>query len=153
VGCPEQPRWHRRQIDDTIQQIKLLLAKRHDVTLDQPDFTVQTQQNTIDTQASTTASFRSLLGWVAGVSLVLGGIGIMSIMLVSVTERTREIGIRQSVGAAESDIRWQFLSEALILSLVGGLIGVLVGVGGSWLCPWRPNSPSAPSSWKRPARP
>ena len=120
-------------IDDTIQQIKLLLAKRHDVTLDQPDFTVQTQQNIIDTQASTTASFRSLLGWVAGVSLVVGGIGIMNIMLVSVTERTREIGIRQSVGASESDIRWQFLSEALMLSLVGGLIGVLSGVGGSWL--------------------
>ena len=120
-------------IDDTIQQIKLLLAKRHGVTLDQPDFTVQTQQNIIDTQASTTASFRSLLGWVAGVSLVVGGIGIMNIMLVSVTERTREIGIRQSVGASESDIRWQFLSEALMLSLVGGLIGVLSGVGGSWL--------------------
>jgi putative ABC transport system permease protein len=70
---------------------------------------------------------------VAAVSLIVGGIGIMNIMLVSVTERTREIGIRQSVGASPNDIRWQFLTEALLLSLVGGLIGILFGVGGSWL--------------------
>jgi putative ABC transport system permease protein len=120
-------------IADTILQIKLLLAKRHNVTLDTLDFTVQTQENIIATRESTTASFRSLLGWVAGVSLVVGGIGIMNIMLVSVTERTREIGIRQSVGATQNDIRRQFLTEALMLSLVGGLVGVLSGVGGSWL--------------------
>jgi hypothetical protein len=70
---------------------------------------------------------------VAGISLIVGGIGIMNIMLVSVTERTREIGLRQSVGATPNDIRWQFLSEALLLSVIGGLIGILVGVGGSWL--------------------
>jgi putative ABC transport system permease protein len=67
------------------------------------------------------------------VSLVVGGIGIMNIMMVSVTERTREIGIRQATGATPGDIRWQFLTEALMLSLVGGLIGVASGVGGSWL--------------------
>jgi putative ABC transport system permease protein len=67
------------------------------------------------------------------VSLLVGGIGIMNIMLVSVTERTREIGIRQAVGAAPSDIRLQFLVEALVLSLVGGLVGVIVGIGGSWI--------------------
>ena len=116
-----------------ILQVSLLLAKRHEVTLDAPDFVVQTQQDIIDTQQATTEAFRSLLAWVAGVSLIVGGIGIMNIMLVSVTERTREIGIRQSVGASDSDIRGQFLSEALMLSLVGGLIGVLTGVGGSWL--------------------
>ena len=120
-------------IDDVILQVSLLLAKRHEVTLDAPDFVVQTQQDIIDTQQATTEAFRSLLAWVAGVSLIVGGIGIMNIMLVSVTERTREIGIRQSVGASDSDIRGQFLSEALMLSLVGGLIGVLTGVGGSWL--------------------
>ena len=121
----------KAKMDDVIYQIQLLLAKRHDVTLDAPDFVVRTQQDIISTQESTTAAFRNLLGWVAGVSLLVGGIGIMNIMLVSVTERTREIGIRQSVGATPNDIRWQFLTEALLLSLVGGLIGVLVGIGGS----------------------
>jgi len=78
-------------------------------------------------------AFRDLLTWVAAVSLLVGGIGIMNIMLVSVTERTREIGIRQSVGASPNDIRYQFLTEALLLSLVGGLIGVMVGIGGAYL--------------------
>ena len=77
--------------------------------------------------------FRFVMAAIAGVSLLVGGIGIMNIMLVSVTERTREIGIRQSVGATPNDIRLQFLSEALMLSLVGGLIGVAAGVGGSFL--------------------
>ena len=110
---------------------RLLLAKRHDVSLDEPDFSITTQQDIIQTQEATTAAFRNLLAWVAAVSLLVGGIGIMNIMLVSVTERTREIGIRQAIGASPADIRWQFLTEALLLSLVGGLIGVLSGVGGS----------------------
>ena len=119
--------------DEIITQIELLLAKRHDVSLDSADFTVTTQQDIISTQESTTSAFRSLLAWVAGVSLIVGGIGIMNIMLVSVTERTREIGIRQSIGATPEDIRLQFLTEALLLSIVGGLIGVLVGVGGAYI--------------------
>jgi len=123
----------QEDMDSVILQIESLLARRHDVTLENPDFTVQTQQDIISTQEATTAAFRALLGWVAGVSLLVGGIGIMNIMLVSVTERTREIGIRQSVGARPADIRWQFLIEALLLSLVGGLIGVAAGVGGSWI--------------------
>ena len=120
-------------MQNVIQQISFLLAKRHDVSLEEADFTITTQQDIIQTQEATTAAFRNLLAWVAGVSLIVGGIGIMNIMLVSVTERTREIGIRQSVGATPDDIRWQFLTEAVVLSLVGGLIGVLVGVGGSWI--------------------
>jgi putative ABC transport system permease protein len=120
-------------IEDVILQVELLLARRHELALEEADFTVVTQQDIIQTQEATTAAFRSLLAWVAGVSLVVGGIGIMNIMLVSVTERTREVGIRQAVGAAPSDIRWQFLTEALLLSLVGGLLGVLVGVGGALL--------------------
>ena len=119
------------ELEDVILQIELLLAKRHDVLLEEADFVVTTQQDVIQTQEATTAAFRDLLSWVAGVSLVVGGIGIMNIMLVSVTERTREIGIRQSVGATPLDIRWQFLTEALMLSLVGGLVGVITGVGGS----------------------
>jgi putative ABC transport system permease protein len=120
-------------LNDVILQIELLLAKRHDVSLEEPDFSITTQQDIISTQEATTEAFRNLLAWVAAVSLLVGGIGIMNIMMVSVTERTREIGIRQSVGASPSDIRWQFLTEALLLSLAGGLIGVGVGVGGSWL--------------------
>jgi putative ABC transport system permease protein len=119
------------ELDNVILQIELLLAKRHDVSLDEPDFIITTQQDIIQTQEATTAAFRNLLAWVAAVSLLVGGIGIMNIMLVSVTERTREIGIRQAVGASPTDIRWQFLTEALLLSLVGGLLGVIGGVGGS----------------------
>ena len=120
-------------IDDIITQVELLLVKRHDLTLDTADFTVTTQQDIISTQESTTSAFRSLLAWVAGVSLIVGGIGIMNIMLVSVTERTREIGIRQAVGATPDDIRLQFLTEALMLSIVGGLIGIVVGIGGAYI--------------------
>jgi putative ABC transport system permease protein len=120
-------------LEDIILQIELLLAKRHDVSLEEPDFLVTTQQDVIETQEATTEAFRDLLAWVAAVSLLVGGIGIMNIMMVSVSERTREIGIRQSIGASPNDIRWQFLTEALLLSLVGGLIGVAAGVGGSWL--------------------
>ncbi len=119
--------------DAIIVNIERLLIKRHDVTADTEDFTITTQQDIISTRESTTSAFRSLLAWVAGVSLIVGGIGIMNIMLVSVTERTREIGIRQAVGATPADIRLQFLTEALMLSIVGGLIGTLVGVGGSYI--------------------
>jgi putative ABC transport system permease protein len=122
-----------KSLTEVTTQIALLLEQRHKVTADTADFTITTQQDIITTQESTTAAFRSLLAWVAGVSLLVGGIGIMNIMLVSVTERTREIGIRQSVGATTDDIRLQFLAEAVLLSIIGGLIGLLVGVSGSWL--------------------
>jgi putative ABC transport system permease protein len=120
-------------MDTVTEQIKILLAKRHDLSLDSLDFTVTSQQDIISTRESTTAAFRSLLAWVAGVSLIVGGIGIMNIMLVSVTERTREIGIRQAIGATPNDIRMQFLSEALLLSILGGLIGIAIGIGGALL--------------------
>ncbi len=120
-------------MDNVSQQVTLLLANRHGVSTDALDFTITSQDDIIETQESTTASFRTLLSWVAGVSLIVGGIGIMNIMLVSVTERTREIGLRQAVGATPRDIQMQFLSEALMLSLFGGLIGVLAGVGGAQL--------------------
>jgi putative ABC transport system permease protein len=121
------------EMEEVILQIQLKLSQSKGVAVEELPFTMQTQQDIIETQGATTAAFRSLLAWVAGVSLVVGGIGIMNIMLVSVTERTREIGIRQSVGATPNDIRLQFLTEAVMLSLVGGLIGVAAGVGGSYL--------------------
>jgi putative ABC transport system permease protein len=121
------------KVDSVIIQISSLLAERHDVDPQNPDFSIQTQQDIIDTQQATTETFRNLLGWVAGVSLVVGGIGIMNIMLVSVTERTREIGLRMALGARPDDVLMQFLIEAIILSLVGGVIGVIAGTGGSYL--------------------
>ncbi len=123
----------KANIDDVMTQITLLLTNRHKVTADTLDFTIRSQADIIKTQESTTSSFRTLLAWVAGVSLIVGGIGIMNIMLVSVTERTREIGLRQAVGATPGDIQTQFLTEALMLSLIGGLLGVLSGVGGAYL--------------------
>ncbi|HEX8993262.1 MAG TPA: ABC transporter permease [Anaerolineales bacterium] len=123
----------KKTLNDVILQIQLLLYQRHGVSASNPDFSITTQQDIITTQESTTAAFRSLLAWVAGVSLLVGGIGIMNIMLVSVTERTREIGIRQSVGATTDDIRLQFLTEAFLISLVGGAIGLIVGMVGSVL--------------------
>jgi putative ABC transport system permease protein len=121
-------------IESTIPRIESLLFHRHALTdMSGASFYIQTQQDIIETQEATTAAFRSLLAWVAGVSLLVGGIGIMNIMLVSVSERTREIGIRQAIGARPIDIRLQFLLEALALSLVGGLIGTAAGVGGAWV--------------------
>jgi putative ABC transport system permease protein len=120
-------------MEEVMGQITTALAQQHEVSPLEPDFTLTTQDSVIETQASTTEAFRSLLGWVAGVSLLVGGIGIMNIMLVSVTERTREIGLRQALGARPRDVRLQFLLEAVILSLIGGLVGVLAGVGGSYL--------------------
>jgi putative ABC transport system permease protein len=120
-------------MDSVSSQVLDLLNQRHDVDPTTSAFSLTTQDSIIDTQASTTEAFRDLLAWVAGISLLVGGIGIMNIMLVSVTERTREIGLRQALGARPRDVRLQFLTEAVVLSLLGGLVGVLVGVGGSYL--------------------
>jgi putative ABC transport system permease protein len=120
-------------MDSVSSQVLDLLNQRHDVDPTTSAFSLTTQDSIIDTQASTTEAFRDLLAWVAGVSLLVGGIGIMNIMLVSVTERTREIGLRQALGARPRDVRLQFLTEAVVLSLIGGLVGVMMGVGGSYL--------------------
>ncbi|MGB1254120.1 MAG: ABC transporter permease, partial [Candidatus Promineifilaceae bacterium] len=120
-------------MEGVLTQIEAKILNSKGLSADESPFTIQTQQDIVDARGATTEAFRNLLAWVAGVSLFVGGIGIMNIMLVSVTERTREIGIRQSVGATPNDIRLQFLMEALILSLVGGLLGILFGVGGAIL--------------------
>jgi len=120
-------------MDSVMAQLNQLIMQILGTTSDSPGFSLTTQDSIIDMQTSATETFRNLLGWVAGVSLVVGGIGIMNIMLVSVTERTREIGLRQALGARPRDVQLQFLLEAIVLSLLGGLAGVLAGVGGSYL--------------------
>jgi putative ABC transport system permease protein len=111
-------------------QITRLLRQRHRLLSGDPDdFNIFNQQEIADTVNTVTSTLTLLLGAIAGLSLIVGGIGIMNIMLVSVTERTREIGIRIAVGAQPGDIRVQFLFEAITLSLLGGLMGVLLGVG------------------------
>jgi len=114
------------------EEVTTILRLRHRVT-DEDDFTVASQQAVIDTLAETTATLTIFLGAVAGISLIVGGIGIMNIMLVSVTERTKEIGIRKAMGATRRDILSQFVIEAVLISLVGGLLGVAFGVLASQL--------------------
>jgi putative ABC transport system permease protein len=122
----------KEAMGDVMAQISSVLIRQHDADPASPDFSLITQDSIIDAQASTTETFRDLLAWVAAVSLVVGGIGIMNIMLVSVTERTREIGLRQALGARPRDVLLQFLLEAVMLSLIGGGVGVLAGVGGAY---------------------
>jgi putative ABC transport system permease protein len=117
------------QIDAAQQQIVELLRARHNIrTGRDDDFTVRNQQEIADAQTAATDVMTGLLGAIAGVSLIVGGIGIMNIMLVSVTERTREIGTRMAVGAHGRDILTQFLIEAVSLSAVGGLLGIGLGI-------------------------
>lgn len=118
------------QIDNAQQQIKSLLRQRHRLAADwKDDFEMNNLKEFTDKVSLIATIFTLLLGSIASLSLLVGGIGIMNIMLVSVTERTREIGIRVAVGAQPASIKLQFLIEAIILSLLGGLIGVLLGVG------------------------
>ena len=124
-----------RDVEDmtpAIQEVATVLRLRHRITGDD-DFTITSQQETIEALEETTGTFVVFLAAIAGISLLVGGIGIMNIMLVSVTERTREIGIRKAMGARYRDIMLQFVSEATLLSLGGGIAGVLLGFLFSWL--------------------
>jgi putative ABC transport system permease protein len=112
------------------QQITELLLQRHNIANERDaDFSVRTQEEMARMATATSSIMTTLLGFVASISLIVGGIGIMNIMLVSVTERTREIGIRLAIGARGSDILLQFLIEAITLSLLGGMIGVALAFG------------------------
>ena len=119
--------------DDTVRvasDISMLLRDQHDlIPGDEDDFRVRTLEEMASVRTETTRTMTSLLASIAGVSLIVGGIGIMNIMLVSVTERTREIGLRMAVGAKSRDVLFQFLVEALVLSLLGGAIGIGLGFG------------------------
>lgn len=120
--------------DAAITEMTLALREQHNITFeDEDDFTVLSQEELIGALSQITGVLTIFLGVIAGISLLVGGIGIMNIMLVSVTERTREIGLRKAVGAKQRDILWQFLIEAMVMALVGGVIGLLLGAGGSLL--------------------
>jgi putative ABC transport system permease protein len=113
-------------------EVTTIIEERHKIkNTSEPGFSVLNQGSLLSTSSSSSSVFTTLLGEVAAISLLVGGIGVMNIMLVSVTERTREIGIRKAIGARRSDILTQFLTEAVLVSLIGGLTGVAVGVLGS----------------------
>jgi putative ABC transport system permease protein len=123
-------------------QVRTLLRDRHRLQpYQEDDFWIRNLSEVLQTQEATSAVLTYLLAAIASVSLLVGGIGIMNIMLVSVTERTREIGLRMAVGARARDILTQFLVEAVTLSLIGGMIGIALGIGGSnaisYFAEWR----------------
>jgi putative ABC transport system permease protein len=129
ISVAEQAEMSQRQAE-----ITAVLLNEHGITdpTDQ-DFTVQNQADAVETLNEVTGIFTLLLGGIAAISLLVGGIGVMNIMLVSVTERTREIGIRKAIGAKKRDILLQFLVESTVLSLLGGLLGILLSLVGSWI--------------------
>jgi putative ABC transport system permease protein len=129
-------------IQDAMTEVKALLRQRHRLGPGQDDdFMMRSQEEIAATASETTRTLSVLLASIAVVSLVVGGIGIMNIMLVSVTERTREIGIRMAIGARSFDVLFQFLTEAVMVCFIGGLAGVAVGIGGglstSAIAGWR----------------
>jgi len=120
--------------DEAVDEITTILRREHKLKeTDDDDFTIRTQQELSSMLNTITDLMTTLLACIAGISLVVGGIGIMNIMYVSVTERTREIGLRMSVGARGVDILSQFLIEAILISITGGLIGVIIGCGASFM--------------------
>ena len=134
-------------------EIERVLRRQHKIRPGQDnDFQIRNQTDILATLQQTTDTFKYLLAGIAAVSLLVGGIGIMNIMLVSVTERTREIGVRKALGATRFNILFQFLVEALVLCLLGGLIGVLLGTLGavviSWIAHWNTLISPSRSCWR-----
>ncbi|MHB0958800.1 MAG: FtsX-like permease family protein [Pirellulaceae bacterium] len=120
------------QLDAAEQEIRDVLRRRHRLEAKRDDFTIQNQATLIEGERETAQSMTLLVGSVAGISLVVGGVGILAVMLISVRERVREIGLRRAVGARRRDIRNQFLLESTMLAGLGGLSGVLVGLAATW---------------------
>jgi putative ABC transport system permease protein len=119
-------------LDKAEEEINSLLKQRHRITNGkEPDFSTRNLSEILAVAEQSSKAMSLLLGAVASISLIVGGIGIMNIMLVSVTERTREIGIRMAIGARTKDILWQFLTEAVLLTMLGGIIGIILGTAGA----------------------
>ena len=130
-------------MDPAFLEIERVLRRAHKLREDQDnDFRIRNQADIINTFQETQQTFTYLLAGIAAVSLLVGGIGIMNIMIVSVTERTKEIGIRKAIGARKRDVMLQFLIESVVMSVTGGIIGILLGVGGSVLIASYGNLPS-----------
>jgi putative ABC transport system permease protein len=137
-----------KQMDEAADQVRHLLAERHNIAPDEPlDFEVGTTAEIASILGIITGTITLLLAAIAGISLVVGGVGIMNIMLVSVTERTREIGIRMAAGARSRDILRQFLTESVLLSTCGGIIGVILGISASVGVTLLINSLSSGAKW------
>jgi putative ABC transport system permease protein len=130
------------------REIEALLRQRHRIRGDAPnDFRIENPADVLIARGAAVRILGILLIAVAAVSLVVGGISVMNIMLVSVTERTREIGLRMAIGASRRDIRWQFLIEALILALMGGLVGAVLGAAAAVAIAWKAGWPILISPW------
>ncbi|MBI5103257.1 MAG: ABC transporter permease [Nitrospirae bacterium] len=135
-------------IEKAVSEIRDLLKEKHRLKDKPDDFTIQSQTEILKSERETTQTFTNLLSTVAGISLLVGGVGILAIMLISIKERTREIGLRRAVGALKKDLLLQFVVESLVLSASGGIAGILLGVvlslGGSYFTHW-PMSLSFPA--------
>ena len=123
-------------LESAQEELRVILRESHGIDGGEDDFTVRDQTDLAQAAAGTTETMSLLLAAIASISLLVGGIGIMNIMLVSVTERTREIGIRMAIGARGRDVLTQFLVESVVMSLLGGLLGLGIGIGGATLLGW-----------------
>jgi putative ABC transport system permease protein len=133
-------------MDRAVEEISSLLRERHHLREGkEDDFSIQNQMDILRAEEETSETFTLLLGGIAAVSLLVGGVGILAIMLISIKERVREIGLRRALGARRKDILLQFLMEALVLSVAGGVIGAALGVLGSFIVGWTSELPTSVS--------
>ncbi len=133
-------------MDKAVGDIGAILRERHHLKPGkEDDFSIQNQMDILRAEQETSETFTMLLGGIAAISLLVGGVGILAIMLISIKERTKEIGLRRALGARKKDILLQFLMEALVLSLAGGIIGIVIGVSGSFITRWTTELPTSVS--------